>query len=81
MLDGFRLEDLEGIREGSGGIHTWHFHQLQGFIVYKAKQAGIHVEKVDPFKTSQRCSVCGIRGTRDSDLSSVLTVAVAATLT
>jgi IS605 OrfB family transposase len=64
-----RLEDLEGIRDGSDwrGVHSWHFHQLQEFIVYKAERAGIRVEEVDPEDTSQRCSACGEYGTRDGD--------------
>ena len=64
-----KIEDLEGIRQGSDwrGVHSWHFHQLQEFIVYKAEQAGIRVEEVDPFETSQRCSACGADGTRDGD--------------
>ncbi|PSQ38890.1 transposase [Halobacteriales archaeon SW_5_70_135] len=64
-----RLEDLEGVRDGSDwrGVHSWHFHQLQEFIVYKAERAGIRVEKVDPEDTSQRCSICGEYGTRDGD--------------
>lgn len=64
-----KLEDLDGIRAGSewSGVHSWHFHQLQEFITYKAQQAGIRVEKVDPFETSQRCSACGADGTRDGD--------------
>ena len=64
-----RLEDFEGIRDGSDrrGVHSWHFYQLQEFIVYKAERAGIRVEKVDPEDTSQRCSACGEYGTRDGD--------------
>ncbi|MDH5018813.1 RNA-guided endonuclease InsQ/TnpB family protein [Halobacterium rubrum] len=64
-----RLEDLEGIRAGSDwrGVHSWHFHQLQEFIVYKAERTGVRVEKVDPEDTSQRCSVCDEYGTRDGD--------------
>lgn len=64
-----KIEDLEGIREGSNwrGVHSWHFHQLQGFLIYKAEQAGIRVEKVDPFETSRRCSACNSEGIRDGD--------------
>jgi len=64
-----RIEDLEGIRENSSwsGIHTWHFHQLQQFITYKAERAGICVEKVDAYHTSQQCSACGSVGIRDGD--------------
>jgi len=64
-----KIEDLKGIREGSDwrGVHSWHFHQLQEFITYKAEQVGIRVEAVDPFETSQRCSACDAGGTRDGD--------------
>ena len=64
-----KVEDLEGIREGSDwrGVHSWYFHQLQDFITYKAEQAGIRVEAVDPFATSQRCSACRAEGTRDGN--------------
>ncbi|SMP19818.1 transposase, IS605 OrfB family, central region [Halobellus salinus] len=64
-----RIEDLEGIRENSSwsGVHSWHFHQLQQFITYKAERAGIRVEKIDPSHTSQECSACGSMGTRDVD--------------
>ena len=64
-----RMEDLEGIRENSSwsGVHSWRLHQLQQFITYKAERAGIRVEKVDAYHTSQRCSACGSMGTRDGD--------------
>ena len=64
-----RMEDLEGIRENSSwsGVHSWHFHQLQQFITYKAERAGIRVEKVDAYHTSQECSACGSMGARDGD--------------
>jgi IS605 OrfB family transposase len=64
-----RIEDLEDIRENSSwsGVHSWHFHQLQQFITYKAERAGIRVETVDPYNTSQRFSACGSMGTRDDD--------------
>ena len=64
-----RIENLEGIRDGSDwrDVHSWHFYQLQEFIVYKAERAGIRVERVDPEDASQRCSVCGEYGTRNGD--------------
>ena len=66
-----RMEDLEGIREGSGwdGVHSWHFHQLQESITYKAEKEGIAVEMVDSHNTSQTCSECGESEdtTRDGD--------------
>ena len=36
-------------------------------FTYKAERAGIRVEKVDAYQTSQRCSACGSMGTRDGD--------------
>ncbi|ERG96785.1 MAG: transposase, IS605 OrfB family, central region [Haloquadratum walsbyi J07HQW2] len=64
-----KVEDLEDIRENSSwsGVHSWQFVQLQQFIMYKAERAGIRVEKIDPFNTSQQCSACGSMGTRDGD--------------
>jgi IS605 OrfB family transposase len=64
-----RLEDLDGIRDASDwrGVHSWHFHQLQEFIIYKAESAGIRVEKVDPADTSQQCSDCGEYGHREGE--------------
>jgi IS605 OrfB family transposase len=64
-----RMEDLEGIRENSSwsGVHSWHFHQLQQFITYKAERAGIRVETVDAYHISQERSACGSMGTRDGD--------------
>jgi IS605 OrfB family transposase len=60
------LEDLTGIRErGMRGkkfriqVNTWAFHQLQTYIEYKAKEAGLRVLYVDPAYTSQGCSRCG----------------------
>jgi putative transposase len=60
------LEDLTHIRErGLRGkkfreqVHSWAYHQLQGYIEYKARQHGIEVAYVDPAYTSQGCSRCG----------------------
>jgi len=64
------LENLKGIRKARKGkrfnfwLNGWNFHQLQGFIAYKAMQRGINVIKVDPFHTSQICSYCQELGTR-----------------
>lgn len=64
-----KLEDLEGIRENSSwaGGHSWHFDQHHRFITYKAERAGIRVEKVAPYTSSQTCSACRSLGTRDGD--------------
>jgi putative transposase len=60
-----RMEDLTGIRqrakskkEAGRNLHRWSHYQLQQFIQYKAKMAGINVEYVVPNYTSQACK-CG----------------------
>ncbi len=40
-------------------LHRWAWRQLQTFVEYKAKAAGIAVEYVNPAYTSQTCSCCG----------------------
>ncbi|WP_321416600.1 transposase [uncultured Methanomethylovorans sp.] len=61
------LEDLKGIRENKvrkvrkdKRYHqsSWAYRQLQDFIAYKAKEAGIKVHFVDPAHTSQECNRC-----------------------
>ncbi len=65
---GIALEDLKGIRERTGkrlrrsqrSRHSkWAFSELQLFIEYKARLAGVPVVYVDPAYTSQTCSECG----------------------
>jgi putative transposase len=61
------LEDLSGIRtrarvrgRGQRARHSnWAFSQLRFFISYKAEQAGVQLDLIDPAYTSQRCSACG----------------------
>lgn len=67
------LENLSNIREtskmGRGKenknsdnkrrLHSWSFAQLSSFVVYKAQERGIRVERIDPRLTSQTCSRCG----------------------
>ena len=62
---GIALEDLTGIRERvrlrkpqRAAFHSWPFHQLGGFVVYKARRAGVPVVQVDAAYTSQECSHC-----------------------
>ncbi|UHQ96039.1 IS200/IS605 family accessory protein TnpB-related protein [Natrinema halophilum] len=57
-----RMEDLDGIPENSSwsGVHSWHFHQLQQFIMYKAERAGKH--------TAGHNSVATVDGSRESVL-------------
>jgi IS605 OrfB family transposase len=64
---GIAVEDLKGIRgriTARGGdarnrLSGWSFHQLVGFLSYKAQDAGIPIVQVDPSNTSKTCSVCG----------------------
>ena len=63
---GIALEDLKGIRirvraskKQRRSLHSWSFDQLKGFILYKAKKAGVPVRLVDPRNTSRKCASCG----------------------
>lgn len=65
------LEDLTHIRRRikagkrmRSRLHRWAWRQLQTFVAYKAKAAGIEVEYVNPAYTSQTCSDCGSIGQR-----------------
>lgn len=65
------MEDLTHIRERvkagrrvRGRLHRWAFRQLQRFVEYEARAAGIAVEYIDPAYTSQTCSNCGNLGNR-----------------
>src|SRR6056297_2447187 len=66
QVDTIIMENLENIRQAAKSLnradrnlHSWTFYQLQQFIEYKAKLAGIKVEYINPKYTSQRCSKCG----------------------
>jgi len=59
------LEDLTGIRKRTKVRKTqryqhnsWAFRELQTFIEYKAREAGIAVIYIDPRYTSQTCPKC-----------------------
>ncbi|WP_460545513.1 RNA-guided endonuclease InsQ/TnpB family protein [Glycomyces halotolerans] len=63
---GIGIEDLAGIRDRvrlpaaqRGELNSWSFHQLQAFIAYKAKRAGVPVVTIDARNTSRRCPLCG----------------------
>ncbi len=64
------LERLKGIRyahrRGNGErtatrrrIALWPFRQLQSYVDYKARWAGVPLEYVSPAYTSKTCHVCG----------------------
>lgn len=57
-----KLEMLEGFGSRNKKdfiLRNWSYFSLQQFISYKAEQVGIKVVKVDPYHTSQTCSLCG----------------------
>lgn len=57
-----QLEDLTGLKEHLTGTFIgarWRYHQLQQFLEYKAKEAGITLKEINPKYTSRRCSECG----------------------
>ena len=63
----FVLEDLTGIRAATERVKrkdryvlvSWAFYDLEQKLVYKAKQKGSIVVKVNPRYTSQSCPKCG----------------------
>lgn len=57
-----KLEFLEGFAENEKNsfiLRNWSYFELQQFIKYKAQQKNIEVVFVDPYHTSQTCSLCG----------------------
>src|SRR5713226_9970400 len=61
-LKGIRYAHQRGNGEGTARrrrIALWPFRQLQSYIEYKARWAGVPLEYVSPAYTSKTCSVCG----------------------
>lgn len=58
-----QVEDLDGLKDTLTGTflgQNWRYYQLQNYVKYKAEEAGIKYEKVNPCMTSRRCSGCGV---------------------
>lgn len=60
------LEDLKHIqtrvrarKQQRPVLKSWAFHQLQRFVLYKARLRGVPVHFVDPRNTSRTCPACG----------------------
>ena len=69
---GIAVENLTGIRARDRlrkpqrvTLSSWSFHQLGGFLAYKARRAGVPLVQVDPRYTSQTCHGCGHRDKRN----------------
>ena len=65
------LENLKGIRAQTTvrkaqrrRHNSWSFNQLQQFVEYKAKLAGVPVVYVNPRGTSHTCPRCGLQARR-----------------
>ncbi len=61
-LNGIRYVHQKGRGESKGRrrrIAMWPFRQMQSYIEYKAKWAGVSVEYVSPSYTSKTCHACG----------------------
>ena len=63
---GIALENLKAIRGRARAnkaqrsrLHSWAFGQLQSFVIYKARRAGVPVRFVDARNTSRTCAACG----------------------
>ena len=57
-----QIEDLSGLKDHLQGTFLgmrWRYHQLQNYLEYKAKEAGMELRKVNAKYTSRRCSECG----------------------
>ena len=57
-----QLEDLSSLidkKQEDSFLKNWSIHSFYEKLKYKAKEAGIKIQKVDPKYTSQRCSKCG----------------------
>lgn len=76
-----RMEQLKDVRSRTKTWNKhlnrmtagWSFYQLQQFVEYKAAEAGIVIEYVNPAYTSQTCHQCFKLGSRKGELFSCTT--------
>ena len=54
-----QMEDLTNISKDNVFLKDWPYYDLQTKIAEKASEYGIAFKKINPYKTSQRCSRCG----------------------
>ncbi|WP_172638594.1 RNA-guided endonuclease TnpB family protein [Clostridium pasteurianum] len=54
-----QLEDLTGFNPENNFLKSWPYFDMQSKIKYKSKEKGIDIKIINPYKTSQRCSICG----------------------
>ncbi len=54
-----QMEDLTSISKDNVFLKDWPYYDLQTKIAEKASEYGIAFKKINPYKTSQRCSRCG----------------------
>lgn len=68
VLEDLRIKQVRKDRKQRKGtrrkLANWSFAQISGAIVNKAERMGIAVDYVNPAYTSQKCSKCGLMGTR-----------------
>lgn len=54
-----QMEDLTSITKDNTFLKDWPYYDLQTKIAEKASEYGIVFKRINPYKTSQRCSRCG----------------------
>jgi len=60
LLEGYgKTLDGKSIPKMEFCLRNWSYFELNQFIQYKAKREGIEIKYIDPYHTSQDCSVCG----------------------
>jgi IS605 OrfB family transposase len=61
------LEDLTGIREDIPFLSVFPYYKFFNVLQLKAQAEGIEVVRVDPYRTSKTCHLCGQDGETDDE--------------